>query len=294
MQNPHWKLCESHIACCSGPGRRRRQPLDRGDLGCRGLDREHQARAHRPAVEEHRARAADAVLAAEVRPGQARGPRAGSRPASCAPRPSRCARAVDGQVDVLGHCLSSALSAAACRPRRTSAAGDVVPVRRATRAGRPAGRYRRSRGGPPPRTAPPTASRRPGRSSAAAARTGTSDMPANASRASLIAPSDKRQRRGQADDGEVAVAAGHLLEADPRARFRGREPHLDEELVGTARRREVALEPLRRRDHPLARPGRAPRTRHPAPGRRRAARPPGRRAPGCRRSCRGCGWPRDR
>ena len=45
--------------------------FDRRHLGAVGLDGEHETRAHRRAVEEHRARAAHAVLASEVRPGEA-------------------------------------------------------------------------------------------------------------------------------------------------------------------------------------------------------------------------------
>src|SRR5580658_11093967 len=40
------------------------QPLDRRDLAACGLDRQDQARAHRPAVEDDRAGTADPVLAA--------------------------------------------------------------------------------------------------------------------------------------------------------------------------------------------------------------------------------------
>ena len=44
--------------------------LDRDDVGALGLHREHQARPHRVAVDEHGARAADPVLAPEVRTGE--------------------------------------------------------------------------------------------------------------------------------------------------------------------------------------------------------------------------------
>ena len=47
------------------------EALDRRHLMTLGLDREHQARSHRRPVEQHRAAAADAVLAAHVRAGQA-------------------------------------------------------------------------------------------------------------------------------------------------------------------------------------------------------------------------------
>ena len=48
-----------------------RQALDGADLASLGLHREHQARAHRFAVDQHRAGAADAVLAADMGPGLA-------------------------------------------------------------------------------------------------------------------------------------------------------------------------------------------------------------------------------
>src|SRR5256885_16735968 len=48
----------------------RGQALDRRYLAVRGLDRQHQARAHRPAVDDDRARPADAVLAADVGAGE--------------------------------------------------------------------------------------------------------------------------------------------------------------------------------------------------------------------------------
>src|SRR5206468_13045840 len=47
-----------------------REPLDGPHLGAVELHREEEARAHRFALEQHRARAAHPVLAAEVRPGQ--------------------------------------------------------------------------------------------------------------------------------------------------------------------------------------------------------------------------------
>ena len=50
-----------------------RQPLYRGDLAAVGLHREHEAGAHRLTVEQHRARAADAVLASGMGAGQAQG-----------------------------------------------------------------------------------------------------------------------------------------------------------------------------------------------------------------------------
>ena len=73
--------------------RRGRQPLDGGDGVAVGLHREHQAGAHRLAVDQHRAGAADAVLAAGMGAGEQRDRRAGSRAGSCAARPRPCAAA---------------------------------------------------------------------------------------------------------------------------------------------------------------------------------------------------------
>ena len=53
----------------------RADALDGRDVGAVGLHREHEARTHRLAVEEDRARAAHAMLAPEVRAGEAAGPR---------------------------------------------------------------------------------------------------------------------------------------------------------------------------------------------------------------------------
>ncbi len=46
------------------------EPLDRHHLGAVGLHRQHQAGAHRGAVDDHGAGAAHAVLAAEVSSGE--------------------------------------------------------------------------------------------------------------------------------------------------------------------------------------------------------------------------------
>ena len=51
--------------------RRAGQTLDCDDLGAVDLCGEEEARAHGHSVEAHRARTADAVLAADVRPGEA-------------------------------------------------------------------------------------------------------------------------------------------------------------------------------------------------------------------------------
>ena len=60
---------EGCLERCQSPGALRKA-LDRRHLGAVGLDREHQARAYRVTVEQHRARAADTVLAAQMRASQ--------------------------------------------------------------------------------------------------------------------------------------------------------------------------------------------------------------------------------
>src|SRR5262249_8533865 len=78
----------------------RGQPLNRGHLGALQLHREQQAGPYRVAVDEHRARAADAVLTPQVRAGEVQvlAQRVGQRLARFAPHPP--ALAVHGQLDV--------------------------------------------------------------------------------------------------------------------------------------------------------------------------------------------------
>ena len=72
MQNPHCSPWSSRNAVCTGDKlpSGAADPLDRRDLGAVGLHGEHQARADGLAVEEHGARAAHTVLAAEVGAGE--------------------------------------------------------------------------------------------------------------------------------------------------------------------------------------------------------------------------------
>ena len=72
MQKPHCRPWHSRNACCTGPSEPSGlvEPFDRGDLVPDRGDREHQAGAHRAAVDQDRAGAADAVLAADVGAGQ--------------------------------------------------------------------------------------------------------------------------------------------------------------------------------------------------------------------------------
>ena len=68
VQKPHCRaLRATNAACRSAISPGVRQPLDGDDLGAVGLHRQHQAAAHHRAVDAHRAGAADAVLAAQMR-----------------------------------------------------------------------------------------------------------------------------------------------------------------------------------------------------------------------------------
>ena len=67
VQNPHWSAGGPGTPPGAGAiGAGLREALDRRDLVAISLDGEHQARAHRLAVDEHGACAAHAVLASEV------------------------------------------------------------------------------------------------------------------------------------------------------------------------------------------------------------------------------------
>ena len=127
------------------------EPLDGGDLTVLGRDREHQAGAHRPPVDQHRAGTADAVLAADVGAGEAEvvAQRVGEQPPTRHPHGVR--GAVDGQHDVVP-LLAHALPPPAL----------IEPRGRSGRA--PAGRgSRRWRGCRPPARAAPARRRRAGR-----------------------------------------------------------------------------------------------------------------------------------
>ena len=75
-------------------------PFDGDDFGAVGLHREHDAGAHGLAVEEDRAGAADAVLAADMGAGEAQDRREGNRPERARLAAPLTRLAVDGQTDV--------------------------------------------------------------------------------------------------------------------------------------------------------------------------------------------------
>ena len=92
VQKPHCRPWHSLNACCTGPSepsRRSASPSTVVISASVGGDREHQAGAHRPPVEQDRAGAADAVLAADVGAGEAAGRGAARRRAAGAPAPRR-------------------------------------------------------------------------------------------------------------------------------------------------------------------------------------------------------------
>src|SRR5580693_9235240 len=108
----------------------RGQALDRRYVVAGRLDGQHQARTHRPAVDDDRARTADPVLAADVGAGEIKVIPQEVRQRLARLRRTRARRTVDPQGDA-GWSYShqslplAALSAAARRPRRTIAAATV-------------------------------------------------------------------------------------------------------------------------------------------------------------------------
>src|SRR6266508_86182 len=229
------------------------QPLHRHELRPVRLHREHQAGAGRQAVDEHGAGAADAVLATDVGPGEAQvlAQEVHEELARlAAPLPPLT---IDGELDgdEVGH---SAVSHSRLRPAQGAAGEHARQV--ATVGGRGVdvgvgldqlGRPARRRlegglrepvaledllGGPEPDWHGPRARRREAGCRAALSVSG--------------------EHRGDADDGEVAVAAAELLEREAGAGGHGGQPHLDEDLVRPEARGEIAPEQLGWAERPLA------------------------------------------
>ena len=203
-----------------------------------------QARPHRVAVEQHRARAAHAVLAPEMRAGERGSPRAGSRRASCALRPSaRRALAVHRDARPLHRCrLRRARSTAARRP---DAARCAAASRRdaCTSLGRIEHRA-------PPHPATSSARSHPSDNSRFGrrrARTGVDPTP-NSARPGPDVRTDRARDAGQR---EVAVAAGDFLDREPATASPHREAHRDEQLVG-CRARSSTCRRRSRRPRPCA------------------------------------------
>ena len=220
------------------------QALDRRDLGAVGLHREHQARAGRLAVDQHRARPADAVLAADVRAGE----------------PQVLAQEVDQQLARRG---SGPRGASPLTVRRT------VIVARSSRALHGPARARarsarRSDGGDRPRwrarrcrastssaaraaAAWIAASPRPSRSriaSASRSRIGTGPAPAVASRAIVHRAPSRTTIAAMPTIAKSPCRRANSSKAYPTARGHGRQPHFDQQLVGGQPRGQVRLEQL--------------------------------------------------
>ena len=114
VQKPHWKPWLSRNACCIGcRSSPSASPSTVSDLVPARLHGEHEARAHGLAVDQHRARAAHAVLAPEVGAGQAEvlAQEVGQRHAHLGGRLAVVRRS-RRSVDLVGHARSS------CRPSR--------------------------------------------------------------------------------------------------------------------------------------------------------------------------------
>ncbi len=111
VQKPHCSPWQSWNACCTATERAVgvRAPLDGGDLLAVDADGEKETGSHRLPADEDGARAADAVLAADVRARQAQVvPQRVGQQASC--RYSYLMRdAVDGELDVVQYLGAHAL-----------------------------------------------------------------------------------------------------------------------------------------------------------------------------------------
>ncbi len=296
VQKPHCSPWQSRNAACTVERSPSGEPMpfDRRDLGAVGLHREHEARAHGGAVDQHRARAAHAVLAAEVRAGEVAllAEEVGERHArfdgrSCLPDRSPSAApaphawrasvaAVGPRARHHGGAHSLAVRGGAVQvggDRRQTGHGQATDLLRLDVGDRPARELGLGRCGP--------LGRRPEADQA----DGAAPDPV----VGVELDADRRTR-----DREVAVPARELLDRES-ARARPRS--------GTTRRRGARRAPCscsrgRRRSRPprwCADPSaRRPPCSRRAPGRRPGTRPPGRRARSNLRACRGCGSGSDR
>ena len=207
VQKPHCRPWHSRNACCTGPERAVGvgQPLDGGDLGVRRPRPRTSGRTRiGPAVDQHRAGAADAVLAADVGAGQAEvvAQRVGEQPPGGHPT-SWATPLTVRRTSCSSSVMSSLSPVERARPRRRTPRDDA----RGQHPDQLARGSRRWRG-----------CRRPGR-----ARARASSRPPQGRRR------PRRQRLGQVDHGghvahrQVAGAGpttASPVEADQRARRR--------------------------------------------------------------------------
>ena len=235
-----------------------REPLDGRDRVAVGLRREHQAGAHGSAVEDHRAGAADAVLAADMRAGEQQ--IVAQEIAEQQPRldaaPVRRAVHRDGDVVRVGIGASVRTLRPLVRRRQgalrsgrrrygagysllawmlppgsialwTSAAAASIAARRS--CGRQAT-------GSPSRRRPVRRRHCTGRSAPATQRPLGIEL----------------HRASDADDGEIAAPARDFHEAAAGSRRRDRQFHFHQHLVGLERGGQRADEKIRRGDPSLA------------------------------------------
>ena len=266
VQKPHCTAPVSTNACCTGcSSSPAAEPFDRDDLVAVRLRREHEARAHELAVEEHRARTALALLARVLRAG---------KPEPLAQREEEALPLPDVGLG------RSPLTSSSILMRRHRSSARRVSTRSACR------RYAAV-----PRTssiglaAAATRSGKPSRS-ASGAMTSPATGPAE--------PNDARSRRSRSTASASETTAITIALRGPTfmnvcARAAGRTRTA---TISSSWRERVPLR--RRRGTPPAARG-ACRARSRARPRRprraaAAARPPrARPCRGCRRSSRGCG-----
>ena len=234
------------------------ETLDRLDPRAVHLRREHQARANGGAVDPDRAGAADAVLAADVRP----------------PQPQPVAQEVREQQPRL-HLLAAEPAVDLDRDRDHGASNafrQARPTARSTRTRvscfRYAGEAWRFPGGSTAAAATSPASRAVSASMARPASPTSTTQRSIGDRADrdpalLDALVPNGERTGRETEAVVAAPLRQLLERVARAGWRGGPDRVDDELVRLERRQEVRDEELVRRDRSLS-PRRTPRRRiHP-------------------------------
>ncbi len=248
MQKPHWSAWCRRNASCSGvsPDRagerldgRHGRPVD--------LHGEQAAAAHRDAVEEHGAGAADPVLASDVRPGQAE-----PVPEEVGQQQSRLhelphGAAVDGQLDLDHRARSTARADERAGQRAEVAAEACVVDGGSTSVAASAPASAAASSPEEPTSSASTSARRVGRSVTAPTPT----------RASTMRPASRSEHDRGHRLREVAVPEGELLEC---ARL-SRPPRVARRVSTTSspgreRREEVRDEEVRRRDLPSSAPTR--------------------------------------
>ena len=233
------------------------QPLDRAQLAAVHLNREQEAATHRGSVHDHRAGAADAVLAADVRPGETQAMPKEVRQQQ--PRLHRLdvAAPVDRHVDG-DHAASSDASAQAARSARSTMSA-VSSRRYAPVAWSPSGGSTTARAAAPASRARSSVTTLPSATAdAAPTRSGRSLTAPTATLTPVATPSRDTENAGRHRERVVAGAERELGEP---AAGPGRPPvirpaRLDHELRRLERRREVRDEEVLGGDLPRPRRGR--------------------------------------